>query len=354
MIKQITIVLCFIVLLSNLAACSSSDGLTGRTISILDIIGTNATVTKADAKEYNAKKGLRLGADYGASTGDVTYVYFNLDDKSLAKMDEISKVSVAQISENKLRLNLVDGAILINERGKRAGDLEIRAGNIAIGIRGTFITAKYDGAGMTVFIIDGVIDVTTASGDATPVGALKRVAVVNDVVTVTDLKWSMLDQFTRDCIMEYQDDLSGNLSEDDFDAINNISKSTDKKGELITVQATVIWNLGAYSEKYATTHEQYEPLAVASYGILFDSPMLTPDGAPVSEAGILIAHDNKVLSVNDPMPLGRLVLTGYLYHEDDYTEEFEYVRGREGYEDIDYYWRPNGPYVFELESYVAP
>ena len=352
--KIIVWTLGLLIALSTLAACSSSDGLTGRTISIFDIIGNNATVTKADAKEYNAKKGLRLGADYSASTGEVTYVYLNLDDKSLAKMDEQSQVNVAQISESKLRLELADGAILINERGKRAGDLEIRAGNIAIGIRGTFITAKYDDSDVTIYIIDGAIDVTTTSGDVTPVGSLKRVAVVNDVVTVTDLKWSMLDQFTRDCIMEYQGDLSGALSEDDFATIRSISEAIIKKGELLTVQATVIWNLDVYSEKYAATHEQYEPLAVATDGILFDSPMLTPDGALVSEAGILIGPDNETLNVNDAMPLGRLTLTGYLYREDDYTEEFEYVRGREGYEGIDYYWRPNGPYVFELESYVAP
>ena len=218
---KIALALCLLIVLFMLPACNKSDGLTGRTINIYDVIGSKATLTKADAKEYAAKKGLRLGADYGVSTGDVTYVYFNLDDKSLAKLDEVSKVNVDQISDSKLRLDLAGGAILINEREKSAGDLEIRAGNITIGIRGTFITAKLNSAEVTVIIIDGAIEVTTESGDVTPVGALKRVTIVNDMVTITDLTWNMLDRFTRDCILEYQDDLSDILSEDDFNAVRN-------------------------------------------------------------------------------------------------------------------------------------
>ena len=197
----------------------NSDGLTGRTISIYDIVGAKATMTKADDREYAAQKGIRLGADYSVSSGEVTYVYLDLDDKSLAKMDEISKVNVAQISENKLRLDLESGAILINERNKGRGELEIRAGAAVLGIRGTFITANYSGANVDVYIVDGAVEVTAASGEVTYAGARKRVAISNDVVTVDDLRWSRIDDFTRECILEYRDDLSDVLSEDDFNAI---------------------------------------------------------------------------------------------------------------------------------------
>jgi len=63
--------LCLLIILSTVAACSSSDGLTGRTISILDIIGNNATVTKADAKEMGAGRNGRREVDAG--TGKVSY-----------------------------------------------------------------------------------------------------------------------------------------------------------------------------------------------------------------------------------------------------------------------------------------
>ena len=367
-------------MLLTLAACSNSDGLTGRTISIFNIIGAKATVTKTDAKEYAARKGLRMGANYGVSTGEETYLYLNLDDKSLAKMDDLSKVGVAQISDNKLRLDLVDGAILINERKESQGELEIRVGNAAIGIRGTFVTVNSSVADTTIFIIEGAIDVTTTSGETTSTGSLKRVTVSNDVVSVDDLTWSMLDSFTRDCILEYHDDLSDVLSEDDFDAIFN-------RGNLITVSATVIDNNYVYGDRFAALYAQYNPntlndpkyfpMSMHVYGVLFDPQIQLPNGEFVSEAHAWSNNDhiwremglshsdmgsNYIGSINwieTGIPQKDVILTGYLYLNENYTGEIKHEfidKNNSKYdwssgEHDEYLYEPNGPYNFEILSF---
>ena len=354
--KAIALTIFLIIVLTFLSACSSSDGLTGRTISIFDIIGDKATMTKTDDKEYTAAKGLKLGADYSVSTGETTYVYLDIEDKSLAKMNEESKVNVAQISEAKLRLDLVQGSILVNEREKSKGELEIRAGNTVLGIRGTFITVN-NNADVTVFIIEGAIDVTTLSGEVTPVGPGKRVTVVNDVATVDDLEWNMLDSFTRECILEYQNDLSDVLSEDDFNAIrgNNADEddTTIDKGDLITVTATLISNGDFYRDQFMAYWERYDRnIGSRMFGILFNPPVQLPDEEIVSEAGIMRGTH---LIMDPTAPIGDRVLkqpetlTGYLYRDESYTGEIEDVKGNEDYTS-DYLYRPNGPYVFEIVS----
>jgi hypothetical protein len=197
------------VMMLSLTACRSDDDLTGRTIGIFKIEGANATMTKGDDKPFDAKAGMRLGANYTTQTGGNTYAYLVIGEDSLVKMDENTEISVDQISERALKLNLLNGEILINEKQK-SGDFEIQAGNTTLGIRGTFFTASYKDSAFTVDLIEGQVDVIT-DRDTTRVTQGNRITVINSAVTIEKIDEAKFSNFTRNAIQEFQNDLVGTI-----------------------------------------------------------------------------------------------------------------------------------------------
>jgi hypothetical protein len=214
--KKITaIVLTAILLTSLLTACDGIFG--GKSITVSDITGGNATVIKSDKSEQAAEKGAKITAGSRLTTGKETFVYLEVDKDCIIKMNEKSEISVTEITNDVFKFELIKGSVLINENGKDER-LQMKAGTVSLTVRGTFFTANYDGDEMIVDLIEGKIDVKSDSGEVTNVEQGNRVMVSgkSDAVLET-LDVSNFDVFTMDSVMEYKDVLTdGSLSELDF------------------------------------------------------------------------------------------------------------------------------------------
>ena len=221
--KALSLILAVILALSLLTACEISiDG--GGVITVSDITGGNATLTKSDKSEQAAATGAELTAGCRLTTGYDTCVYLKIDKDSIIKMNEQTEISVSEISSGALKIELVKGSVLVNEKGKK-GRLQMTAGKTLLTVRGTFFTANYDGDNIVVDLIEGKIDVKSDSGEVTNVEQGKRVKVSGDEdAVVDDLSVYNFDAFTMDSVMEYKDvltDGNGSLSEDDFSYISD-------------------------------------------------------------------------------------------------------------------------------------
>ena len=236
--KKITaILLSVLLLITMLSACDTDSGSDDKdkdsdsksVITVSDITGSNATLTKSDKSEQAAKKGAEISADCRLTTGAETCVYLKIDADSIIKMNEKSEISVSEISSDTLKLDLVKGSVLINEKGQK-GRLQMTAGNTLLIVRGTFFTANYDSNNVVVDLIEGEIDVKTDSGNVTNVDQGKRVTVNGDSDAVLEtMDVSNFDAFTMDSVMEYKDVLTdGSLSEDDFSYISDFVSDSGK------------------------------------------------------------------------------------------------------------------------------
>ena len=221
--KKITaIALSVLIMLSLLTACEISIG--GEVITVSEITGSSAKLIKSDKSEQDAATGAEITAGCRLTTGNETCVYLKIDEDSVIKMNEKSEISVSKVSSSSLKIELIKGSVLVNEKGKE-GRLEMTAGNTLLTVRGTFFTANYDGDNIVVDLIEGKIDVKSDSGEVTKVDQGNRVMVdKNEDAVVNTLDISLFDSFTIDSVMEYKDVLTegnGSLSELDFSYISD-------------------------------------------------------------------------------------------------------------------------------------
>jgi len=237
-LKIISFVLCCIIILPMFLSCGSN--LEARTVTVMNVTGANATMKNNKNKESDAKEGMKLSADYGMTTGMTTYIDLKLDESALAKMDERSEISVSEISSNKLKIDLLKGAILVNERGKQSGsELEVNAGNAVLAVRGTFFTARYAGREATVYLVEGEIEVTADRGEPILVEQGKKVTVGREDIIVDDIDYAEIDDFTRGAILEYIADLSDALSDFDIDVLTNGNNAAETENDIGNSQNAV-------------------------------------------------------------------------------------------------------------------
>jgi len=130
---------------------------TGRTIVISDTEGNDARMTRGDDREYNAQAGTRMSDGYMTLTGDASHISLLFDGDSTVKTDELTRVTVEQISQNKLILVLLEGAFVADIAPLKAGaSMEFKAGNVTFGIRGTsFIMEHRDADTVVVIMLSG-------------------------------------------------------------------------------------------------------------------------------------------------------------------------------------------------------
>jgi hypothetical protein len=68
-----------------------------------------------------------------------------MDDDSVVKLDEQSSVSIGQLSNNRLSVNVLSGGVSVHAATQRAGGtFEVRAGNSALAVRGTSFVFEND------------------------------------------------------------------------------------------------------------------------------------------------------------------------------------------------------------------
>lgn len=135
------------VLFTGCGVFSGTTEQSARIITIFKNEGSQIRMTKGSGQEYEAKEGLKLYEGYTLSTGAESYSHLKLDEKSVVKTDENSKLEVTRLNEKNLALNLISGALSVDAAPQKDGDtLEVGADNCALAVRGTLFVAETSGS----------------------------------------------------------------------------------------------------------------------------------------------------------------------------------------------------------------
>ena len=139
-----------------------------RTITIFRIVGDYVTLSRGAGRASTPREDQRLSDGSVISTGENSNVYLRLDEDSILKMDQQSRVVVGS-SRNRLSLTVQSGSALVNAGRQSEGQtLETRIGNTGLTVRGTMFTMGLsDGGGFNVVMLSGSGEV---SGILLPAG----------------------------------------------------------------------------------------------------------------------------------------------------------------------------------------
>ena len=145
------------------------DGsLDARTMNVHRVDGNWATIQRADGTMANTMAGMRLHAGYGLETGRDTFCFIELDADSIVKMDELSGISILQLTDSLLRINIESGQVKFDLPNQPPGhELYAIIGNTVVSRRGTlFIAGVYAGGEAIVTVLSGRVDVNGVRLDA--------------------------------------------------------------------------------------------------------------------------------------------------------------------------------------------
>jgi len=84
---------------------------TATSIRIFGIKGTDVTMTKGKDTSVQAKVKLALADGYTVTTGKNSYCWLDLDEKTMLKMDQNSKIQVSRTPLRKLLVSVLKGSI---------------------------------------------------------------------------------------------------------------------------------------------------------------------------------------------------------------------------------------------------
>ncbi|MCL2084328.1 MAG: FecR domain-containing protein, partial [Oscillospiraceae bacterium] len=114
-----------------------------RSIVISGVEGRDVSMTKGTAKTFAAKANMKLADGYTVSTGTASYCTLKLDNDTLVRIDQKSKIQVSKVSGKKLAVSILSGAVKVDAGPQKDGDtIEVKAGNSALAIRGTLFVAE--------------------------------------------------------------------------------------------------------------------------------------------------------------------------------------------------------------------
>ena len=133
-----------------------------RLISIFQVDGPDASLSRAiGGRTIEPRFGQRLSEGNILSTGWDTQVYIQMDQASILKMDESTRLQVAA-ARSLLSLTVQSGSALVEvaEQSPR-NTIETRVGNTAIGVRGTmYIVSRGATDIVTIIMLSGMGEVT--------------------------------------------------------------------------------------------------------------------------------------------------------------------------------------------------
>jgi|GEM_PF-2483208 len=152
MLKRIfsfTLAIALMLTMTQVSVYASASA--SRTVEIHSVSGT-VSMTRGAEREFSARAGMSLHDGFTVTTGADGSCYLQLDDGSLLKMDVSSRVRVGQTGRNLLSVSVLSGGLAVDAEPQAAGrGVEVRIGNSALAIRGTFFTAENRADGAIIY-----------------------------------------------------------------------------------------------------------------------------------------------------------------------------------------------------------
>ena len=209
--------------------------LDARVMSVFRVDGDDVSLWRYGDTSRSAVAGMGLHEGYVVSTWYASFCYISLDAASIVKMDEFTDVSVNQLTDRLLRINVDRGQVLINVQDQEPDHLlEAIIGNTVITVRGTlFLAGVYSGGEAIVITLDGSVYVNDVQLDAGFTMRMYDGAVMDYDLSPTDFR--DMDVFQLNAIVDNRSRLlaSGSISHSDLDMIADLMREEEEATEPI-------------------------------------------------------------------------------------------------------------------------
>lgn len=226
--------------LASTNICSFADEIESRKMSILQVTGREAYVTKNAAK-MTAVGGMKLGEGNQVSTGKASYVYIETDHDKTLKLDDYTTVEIEKASAKSLKLTLTNGELFFNVEQPLKADEELsfQAAQTSMSIRGTSGIFVYHWNTLTFYLIEGTVEWDLGDGQTLTIQAGQKVELVRQtgeetpgseteaqfvLKQVSSFHWSELSMEQLKTVLENKDHL-------DLSAIGLDSEEEQAKAE---------------------------------------------------------------------------------------------------------------------------
>ena len=156
--KKIAVIAMIIATL-GVSISALAEEIESRKLAIIQVEGTEAQIEKPNGGKFKAIKGMSLGQGNKVFTGKDTYVYVTADDDKTFKMDDNTTIAVTKASSKTLNVELQKGELFFNVEKPLGADEELnfRAANTAMSIRGTSGWLRYGTKDMEFFLVEGKV-----------------------------------------------------------------------------------------------------------------------------------------------------------------------------------------------------
>ena len=155
------------ILLAGAALCAACGNQAAATTMKLAGTEGDTYVRDEEEKELEPAADLKLYSGYALETEKAGYLWINLDNVKLAKMDQLSNVGI-QKSGKDLELSLQSGNLFfhVTEPLEEDETMNIRSSTMAVGIRGTCGWAEVPETGhMRVYLLEGTVECSITDPD---------------------------------------------------------------------------------------------------------------------------------------------------------------------------------------------
>ena len=151
-----------------IASCGGADEMDARIMSIFRVDGDGVSLARATGESIGAAEGMGLHAGYAVSTGLNSFCFINLDADSIVKMDTTTDITIAQLTDRLLRINIDRGQVLVDLQWQDIEhELEAIIGNTVISVRGTkFVAGLYVGGEAIISVLGGSVYVNNVPLEA--------------------------------------------------------------------------------------------------------------------------------------------------------------------------------------------
>lgn len=141
----------------------------------------SVAVENQEGKTVAVTENMGLYSGYLLGTQSASYAWIDLDETKLAKLDEVSEIEIQKEGKD-LTIQLHNGSIFFHVTERLADDetMQIRTSDIAVGIRGTCGWVSTGGGIVTVGLLEGRVECTSAAGKTVIVEAGWKVVLTAD------------------------------------------------------------------------------------------------------------------------------------------------------------------------------
>ena len=195
----------------------SSGDLDARIMSVFRVEGDLVNLTRTGGVRADAREGMGLHAGYAVATGRGSFCYITLDAASIVKMDQTTDISIEQLNDSLLRINITRGQVMVNLQTQAPEhELEAIIGNTVISVRGTlFIAGVYARGEAIITVLDGSVYV---NGEPLHAGYTMRVYDgLQMIYSIEPIDLGEADEFLLVAVLDNHDKLQAAVFLDDVD-----------------------------------------------------------------------------------------------------------------------------------------